>query len=112
MVKTPPVEGIKETSPRDVENVERSSCANYDSRVLVKWRIEKVYDNDFWVDEKSRSRSSIQSTTVTEQSFCRIRIALNRVIYGVGKMMGHCLAQFHIHKLHVTSICIVCNTLL
>ena len=27
-VKTPPVEGIKATSPREVENVERSSWAN------------------------------------------------------------------------------------
>ena len=29
MVKTPPVDGIRQTSPRDVENVERSSCANF-----------------------------------------------------------------------------------
>ena len=28
IVKTPPVEGIKATSPREVENVERSSWAN------------------------------------------------------------------------------------
>ena len=27
-VKTPPVAGISETSPRDVENVDRSSWAN------------------------------------------------------------------------------------
>lgn len=31
-VKTPPVEGIKATSPRDVENVERSSWANWGGR--------------------------------------------------------------------------------
>lgn len=29
MVKMPPVDGIKAISPRDVENVERSSCANF-----------------------------------------------------------------------------------
>lgn len=29
IVKTPPVDGTKETSPRDVENVDRSSCANW-----------------------------------------------------------------------------------
>lgn len=35
-VKTPPVEGIKATSPRDVENVERSSCANLISERQLK----------------------------------------------------------------------------
>jgi hypothetical protein len=30
MVKMPPVAGIRETSPRVVEKVERSSCAYWD----------------------------------------------------------------------------------
>ena len=29
-MKTPPVDGINETSPRVVEKVESSSCANYE----------------------------------------------------------------------------------
>lgn len=28
-MKVPPVDGCRATSPRDVENVERSSCANF-----------------------------------------------------------------------------------
>jgi len=32
----PPTEGCNATSPSEVENVERSSCANYDNYISVK----------------------------------------------------------------------------
>jgi hypothetical protein len=32
-MKIPPVLGISDTAPREVENVERSSCANYDEMI-------------------------------------------------------------------------------
>ena len=40
MVNVPPVAGIRETSPRMVENVERSSCAYWDAEMDLS-EIEK-----------------------------------------------------------------------
>lgn len=36
IVNVPPVAGMRETSPRAVENVERSSCAYYDGEMDCK----------------------------------------------------------------------------
>lgn len=44
MVKTPPVDGTKETSPRDVENVDRSSCANWIVLAYVEWKSKYQYN--------------------------------------------------------------------
>lgn len=53
-MKTPPVDGINETSPRVVEKVESSSCANWEENTRQEggfngcrgWRLlrEKLYE--------------------------------------------------------------------